>query len=234
MCDVRKSVVRLFLAGVTAGLLLGAMTHANAQDGHPYRVHRETNAIREARIQRTIKETYAHRFEVFGGGGFLRFRPGEYLKKDNQISWAASTTYYFDPKFGVIASAQGSFGNAQTLRGDSQTQAYVPQALINEYYFLVGPSYRFYAKEKIALSVHAQGGIGWGIFEGGAKQQQPADTGLWSDSSGAAFSLGINGDYNFYPNLAFRVTPTYIGTTFDGKMQNNVGFNAGFVYRFGH
>jgi len=30
-----------------------------------------------------------------------------------------------------------------------------------------------------------------------------------------------------------RFTPTYVGTTFGGKVQNNLGFNAGVVYRFG-
>jgi hypothetical protein len=58
----------------------------------------------------------------------------------------------------------------------------------------------------------------------------------------------VNLDYNFYPNLAFRLTPTFVGTTFvgttatgplatggtsTGGFQPNVGFNAGFVYRFG-
>lgn len=58
------------------------------------------------------------------------------------------------------------------------------------------------------------------------------------------FSLGVNIDYNFYPNLAFRVSPTYLGTFYrrppadvnhgpDGTIQNNFGFNAGIVYRFG-
>ena len=59
-----------------------------------------------------------------------------------------------------------------------------------------------------------------------------------------AFSLGANFDYNFYPNLAFRVSPTYVGTFFrrdptdtthgpDGTIQNNWGVNVGIVYRFG-
>jgi predicted porin len=61
------------------------------------------------------------------------------------------------------------------------------------------------------------------------------------------FILGANVDYNFYPNFAFRVTPTYVGTMFNGinltngipngtsngSIQNNLGVNAGIVYRFG-
>jgi hypothetical protein len=56
--------------------------------------------------------------------------------------------------------------------------------------------------------------------------------------------VGINVDYNLYPNLAFRVSPTYVGTFFRrdpldtnhgsaGNLQNNVGVNIGLVYRFG-
>jgi hypothetical protein len=56
--------------------------------------------------------------------------------------------------------------------------------------------------------------------------------------------VGANFDYNFYPNLAFRVSPTYVGTFFrldptdtlhgpPGTIQNNFGFNIGLVYRFG-
>jgi hypothetical protein len=36
-----------------------------------------------------------------------------------------------------------------------------------------------------------------------------------------------------YPNLAFRITPSYTATTFGGSYQNNAGFEMGLVYRFG-
>jgi len=233
MCDVRKSVVRLLTIGLAIGLLAGTSATAKAQrkqDRHP---HRETNASRQARIARTIQETYSHRYEIFGGGGFERFRPGEFLKKDNQITWAANTTYYLNPKLGVIASAQGAFGHATTLQFDQNLNVYVPKAQINEYYFMAGPSYRFYATEKIAVSAQAQGGIGWGIFGGGSKSIPPAELGIWPDQTRAAFSFGVSADYNLYPNFAVRLTPMYLGTTFGGNIQNNVGINAGVIYRFG-
>ena len=233
MCDVRKSVVRLLTIGLAIGLLAGTSATAKAQrkqDRHP---HRETNASRQARIARTIQETYSHRYEIFGGGGFERFRPGEFLKKDNQITWAANTTYYLNPKLGVIASAQGAFGHATTLQFDQNLNVYVPKAQINEYYFMAGPSYRFYATEKIAVSAQAQGGIGWGIFGGGSKSIPPAELGIWPDQTRAAFSFGVSADYNLYPNFAVRLTPIYLGTTFGGNIQNNVGINAGVIYRFG-
>jgi hypothetical protein len=240
MCDVRKSVVRLVLTGLAAGLLAGALNTAKAQVAaqvhiKPRKVahaRRETNASRQARIARNIQETYSHKYEIFGGGGFLRFEPGQYLKRDTQINWAANTTYYFSPTLGLEASAQGSFGHAQTLRGQSFT-SYVPSAQINEYYFMAGPSYRFFRREKFALSAQAKGGIGWGIFGGGSKGFLPQTIGLWQDEARPAFSVGLSADYNIYPNLALRFTPNYLGTTFGGKLQNNLGFNAGVIYRFG-
>jgi hypothetical protein len=244
MCDVRKSVVRLIAMGLAAGMLAGALTTAKAQVSTQVNIkrrqqahaRRETNASRQARIARTIQDTYSHRFEIFGGGGYERFRPGEYLKKNNEVSWNVNTTYFFSPKLGLVGTAQGSFGTAHTYTANTLSpglSAYVPTAQINEYYFMAGPSYRFYAKEKLALSAQAQGGIGWGIFGGGSKGYLPTEVGIWSDATRPAFSLGISADYNLYPNLALRLTPQYIGTTFGGYVQNNMGFNAGIVYRFG-
>ena len=70
---------------------------------------------------------------------------------------------------------------------------------------------------------------------------------MWATSNRPVISAGVSFDYNFYPNLALRVTPTYVGTFFrgnnlntdgslgssNGSIQNNLGFNAGLVYRFG-
>jgi hypothetical protein len=234
MCDVRKTAMRLVLMGLAAGLLAGALAPARAQTKakkkQPARARRETNASRQARIQRTIEDTYSHRWEIFGGGGYLRFRSGQYTKKNNEISWAMAGNYYLNPKLAIVGDARGSFGNAHAII-DNQYGVYRPQ--INEYNFLGGVSYRFYEKEKLAVSVQGLGGMGWGIFSGGAKGLSGTTVGLWPDGIKPAFSLGVSADYNFFPNLAFRFTPTYVGTTFGSTVQNNLGFNAGVVYRFG-
>jgi len=239
MCDVRKSAVRWVMMGLAAGLAVGALTTARAQVGasttihttrQPSRARRETNASRQARIQRTIDATYAHRWEIFGGGGYLRFRSGQYTRKNNEVSWAAATNYYLNPKLAIVGDARGSFGNAHAIV-NNQYGVYNPQ--INEYNFMGGVSYRFYRKEKVALSAQGLGGVGWGIFSGGAKGLSGTTVGLWPDGVKPAFSLGVSADYNIFPELAFRFTPTYVGTTFGGKVQNNLGFNAGVIYRFG-
>ena len=106
-----------------------------------------------------------------------------------------------------------------------------------------GPSYRFYAKQKFAITGNVLGGYSLGNFDGGSKAVPSTKLGMWSTSNRPVFSAGVSFDYNFYPNFALRLTPTYVGTTFqgvnlttgasNGTLQNNVGFNAGIVYRFG-
>jgi hypothetical protein len=244
MCDVRKLAVRLVLSGIAVGVLAGAITPANAQtvtqtqskkrkqESH---AHHETNATRLARIARTTEETYSHRYEIFGGGGYLRFRSGEYLRKNNEITWAAAFNYYFNRKFAVVGDARGSFGNAHAIT-NNEYGVYNPQ--INEYMFMGGVSYRFVAKEKFAVSAQALAGTSWGIFSGGSKNIPATDLGLWESGVRPAFSLGVSADYNIYPNVAVRFTPTWVGTNFVGPngstIQNNLGFNLGILYRFGH
>jgi hypothetical protein len=103
-----------------------------------------------------------------------------------------------------------------------------------------GASYRFYAREKFAFSLQGLGGIGWGIFSGGSKGIPATQLGLWQDGTKPAFSIGVSADYNIQPDLALRITPTYVATTFSSApgapsvaVQNNLGLNVGVIYRFG-
>ena len=220
----QKCVAVMLLAGLMAsgaGIMQAQSTR---------RTRRESNANRQARIARIIKDTYSHKWEVGGGGGYLRYRSGEGLQRNNEVSFWLSGTRYFNPKFGLETDIRGAFGNAKI----SPYNAYLkfnPQ--ISEYAFMAGPTYRFYAKEKTAVSVFALGGAGVGKFDGGSEGIPSSLLGTWPSETRAAFSVGLNLDYNFYPNLAVRITPTYLGTTFGGTVQNNAGFNIGLVYRFG-
>ena len=246
MCDVRKSVARWVTLAIGVGLLAGAMTTAHAQSRKAQtrptqrRARRESNASRQARIARTIEQTYSHQWEVMGGGGFLRWRSGFYTQRNNEVSWAAQTHYFLNPRLSIVGAAQGSFGSAKPLQGlgtnNFTSQSARPQ--INEYFFTGGASYRFLRREKVALSLQGTGGVAWGIFSGGAKGLTGTDLGLWNDGLRPVFTLAVNVDYNVYPNLAVRLAPTYVATTFGspvgGTQQNDVGFNAGVIYRFGH
>jgi len=249
------SVVRVLSLALGAGILVGVaqaqITSSvdiakRKQEAH---ARRETNASRQARIARTVEDTYSHRYEIIGGGGYERFRSGSQLKRNNEINWATAFNYYLNHKFAIVGDAQGSFGHAHALTNNTYGVA-SPQ--INEYFFMGGASYRFYRKEHVALSAQALGGMGWGIFSGGSKSIPGTYLGLWQDGARPAFQVSVSGDYNFYPNLAFRVTPTWTGTTFQSgasapippsllpgpnappsSLQSNFGINAGIVYRFG-
>ena len=243
--DLRKSAARCAahfsgrpggrLSATLATVAAAALIAASAAAQTPTTRH-ETNASREARIRRTITDTYTHRWEVFGGGGYIRFRSGEFTQKNNEVTWNTQANYFLTPKFSIVGDARGLFGNGKPLRDTGfNTQAINPQ--INEYTFAGGVGYRFYAVERFALGVQGLGGVGLGDFSGGSKGLTFVQTGFWQDSAKPAFLFNFVADVNLFPNLAFRFAPTYVGTTFTspsgGSIQNSVGFNAGIVYRFG-
>lgn len=224
---VRK-VVRLVLAGLIVG---AAIVPASAQSAR--RTRRESNANRKARIARTVAETYGHRWEAAGGGGYLRFRPGKNLRQSNEVTFWASTMYALNPKLGVVGEVRGAYGTAQigNVLPSGNTLSFNPK--ISEYSFMAGPSYRLVAREKYTVSAFAEGGVGLGKFDGDSKGLTAADIGVWTGNYAGSFSAGVNLDYNLYPNLALRLTPTYLGTLYGGTLQNSKGVNAGVVYRFG-
>ncbi len=229
MSGFRSGVTRVVVAGLLMGLGAGISAEAQA----PRHGRRESTAVRKARIQRIIEETYGFRNELSGGGGYLRFRAGELIKKNNEVTFYLNDTYFLNPKLGIVADVHGGYGNAKI----GNTIYNIPNPQISEYTFTGGPSYRFYAKQRYAMSVFGTGGIARGNFSGGSKAIPSTLIGIWQDGWRPAFTAGVNFDYNFYPNLAGRVTPTYIGTTFTGPqggtIQNNLGINFGVVYRFG-
>jgi hypothetical protein len=224
----RTTAIR-FLAAAALAIALLAAAPAHAQSRRP---RRESNANRKARIAREIRETYTHRWEVGGGGGFIRYRSGETLQKNSEIAFWANTTYYLNQKLGITGELRGGFGNAK-IGNNTYGINYSPQ--ISEYPFMAGATYRVYRQERYAVSAFALGGAAIGKFEGDTKGVPGPDLGLWPSSTARpAFSLGANLDINLFPNLAFRIAPSYLGTTFGSTLQNNAGFEMGLVYRFGH
>ena len=88
-----------------AGVLLAASMASGAvaaQAQTTSRTRRESSANRKSRIERTIAETYSHRFEVAGGGGYLRFQSGSSLQRNNEVTFFMTGTYFLNPKLGII------------------------------------------------------------------------------------------------------------------------------------
>lgn len=229
MFGIRVCVRRMLVAGLMVGMGVGGGLQGQA----PRRGRRESTANRKARIQKAIDETYSHRQEASGGGGFLRFRAGEQIKKNNEVTFYVNDTYFLNRKLGIVGDIRGAYGNAKI----GNTIFNIPNPQISEYLFTAGPTYRIYAKQKYAISVFGTGGAAYGKFSDGSKGIPSTLIGIWQDAWRPAFTAGVNFDYNFYPNLAGRFSPTYVGTTFTGPqggtIQNNLGFNLGVVYRFG-
>src|SRR5271168_4756619 len=153
-----KCVAGVLLAGSMAS---GAVA-VQAQTTH--RTRRESSANRKARVERTIEETYSHRYEVAGGGGYLRFQSGSLLQRNNEVTFFLTTTYFLNPKVGIIGDVRGAYGNAKIGNNTCATPSCPPVFLsfnpqISEYPFLGGVAYRVYAKEKFAAAVTAEGGV---------------------------------------------------------------------------
>ena len=216
-----------------AVLLVAALSAPSALAQNARRSGRETNANRKARIERQIADTYTHRWEVAGGGGYLRFRSGQFTQKNSEIAFWMNTTYYFNRNLGLTGEVRGAYGNAK-IENLNPYATLVGRPQISEYPFLAGPTYRFRLRQKTALSAFVLGGTAIGKFDGDSKGISAANLGLWpSTSARPAFSIGGSLDLNLYPNLAFRITPSYTATTFGGTLENNAGFEMGAVYRFG-
>lgn len=187
------------------------------------------NARRAARIAQINRETYGHKFETYFGGGYLRFHPGDTKQHINEGAWNLGITDYLNPRLGITADVRGYYGNAYI--GNNPYGIFQPS--ISQYSFLFGPQYRLYMKPKWAISVQGLAGFGHGNFDTGTGGLPASYLGLYNN--GTAFSASVNGlfDYNLSPGLAIRVAPTYLFTNYGGSTQNNLGFNAGVVYRWG-
>src|ERR1700759_1530289 len=101
-----KQVAGVLLAGLVAS---GAVALQAQTTHHP---RRESSANRKARIARTIAETYNHRFEVAGGGGFLSFQSGA-PQRNSEVTFFMTGTYSLNPKLGIIGDIRGAYGRAK-------------------------------------------------------------------------------------------------------------------------
>jgi len=187
------------------------------------------NARRQARIQQIINETYGHKYEAYFGGGYLRFHPGETKQKNEEAAWNVGITDYLNPKVGLTVDVRGYYGTAYI--GNNPYGIFKPS--ISQYTVLFGPQFRVYAKPKWAISLQGLAGIGHGNFDTGTGGLPGYYLGLYPDGTAFNLSLGAPLDYNLSPGLALRLTPLYLLTTYGSNVQNNLGFNAGVVYRWG-
>jgi hypothetical protein len=190
------------------------------------RVH----ARREQRKQRIVQDTYSHKFEVYGGGGYTRFRPGPSLQHINESAWNGGFTDYLWGRLGLTADLRGYYGIA--FIPPNPYNIFKPS--ISQYTFMVGPQYRFVRREHWAIGGQVLVGAAKGNFFANSAELPGTLIGLWPKGTDVSFSAAVPIDYNISPGLAFRIQPGYWLTTFGSTAQvKNLGWNAGLVYRFG-
>ncbi len=105
---------RLSVKCVAGAVLAGSMAiGAVALQAQPtHQTRRESSANRKARAQRMIAETYGHRYEVAGGGGYLRFDSGA-PQRNNEVTFFMTGTYFLNPKLGILGDIRGAYGSAK-------------------------------------------------------------------------------------------------------------------------
>jgi hypothetical protein len=188
------------------------------------------HARRLQRTQRVIQDTYSHKFEVYGGGGYTRFRPGESLQHNNESAWNGGFTDYLWGKLGLTADLRGYYGTAFTYT--SPYNIFRPS--ISQYTAMGGPQYRIVRREHYAISVQGLVGGSRGNFNANDAGLPGTYIGMWPNGTFFSAAVGVPIDYNIAPNLAFRIQPGYWLTTFGSTTQvKNLGFTTGLVFRFG-
>lgn len=190
------------------------------------------NARRRARIRLIVKDTYSHKYDVYFGGGYLRFRPGATLQHMNESAWDIGFVDYFHGRLGAAIDTRGYYGTAYTGRHPSGiNEVYNPS--ISQYTFLAGPQYRFYEGQHWGWTAQVLAGAGHGNFATGTGGLAPGYVGLYNDGTVLNVDPGVSVDYNLGPALAIRLTPNALFTHYNGDFQRNLGWNIGVLYRFG-
>jgi hypothetical protein len=189
------------------------------------------HARREARKQKVVEDTYSHKFEVYGGGGYTRFRPGSTLQHINESAWKGGFTDYLWGRLGLTGDLRGYYGTAFIT--PNIYNIFKPS--ISEYTFMAGPQYRIVRREHWAIGAQALVGAAKGNFNASGSLIPPGTfVGLWPGGMSVSFAVGVPVDYNIAPGLAVRLQPGYWLSTFGSSTQvKNLGFQSGLVYRFG-
>ena len=202
-------------------------------------VQARIRARREQRRVAAIHDVYTHLYEAYLGTGYLRFQPGPgvtglgALQKLNEFEWDLGVTRYFNERLGVTIDGRGAYGTAYIGPANPASGGALNKPSISEYSGMIGPTYRFLLAPKYSVSGRVLAGGVFGNFLSDANGFTAAETGLFPDGGGLAVNASIPVEYNLSPEIGLRVAPEYFLTTFGSKMQNNLGFTASLVVRWG-
>ncbi len=186
-------------------------------------------ARRRLRDRQIIQDTYSHKYEVYFGGGYLRFRPGNSLQHISEASWNVGLTDWVKDKWGVTVDARGYYGT--TFIGPNAYNQFKPS--ISQYSLMAGPSYHFFEGVHWGWSAQLLAGVGRGNFDTGTGGLPGKYLGLYPNGNALNLSAGAAVDYNLSPALTLRLMPMALITDYGSTLNRNLGFNAGVAYRWG-
>lgn len=186
---------------------------------------------REAQL---VTDTYSHRWEVYTGGQYMRFRPGPDVHNSGTGGWTLGATRYFTPRFGITADARGNYGN-NSLGAVNSGGLNTYNVKFATFPFTIGPQYRFYGTSKWSISGAFQVGAIYGYFDRDTNGFPPQLIGLYPASWVGAGIGSIDIDYNLGPAMAIRFAPHVLLDNFGGhgNIDHNQGLLVGLVFRFG-
>ena len=194
--------------------------------------------IKARRAQRrvtAIHEVYDHRFEGYVGAGYLRFTPGPALQRVNEYNWNGGFTRYYNERLGVTLDGRGYYGSPfiRPTQGTPPAGSVgLTKPIVSQYAVLLGPTYRFYLQPRYSISGRVMAGYTQGNFTGDTNGYGTLGV-LYPDSKTFAASATIFAEFNLAPNIGIRVAPEYYLSGFGSTLQNNLGYTAGIIYRFG-
>ena len=189
-------------------------------------VQARIRARREQRRAAAIHEVYDHLYEVYVGGGYLRFTPGSTLQRVNEYDWNVGFTRYFNERLGITVDGRGYYGTPfiRPTQGTPPAGSVgLTKPAISQYAALAGPTYRFYLQPKFSVAARVLGGYAGGNFTSDTNGYGTLGV-LYPDGSTFAVARSFVGEYNVAPNLGIRVTPEYYLSGFGSTIQNSLGF----------
>ena len=206
-----------------------AQSSTASQNQGSVSVQARIRARREQRRIQAIHEVYSHLYEANIGMGYLRFVPGPNLQRVTYYAWDTGLTRFYNQHLGVAVDGRGYYGTTYVGLNFSS----ITKPSISTYAVLAGPTYRFFLQPKFSAAIRVMGGYASGNFSSDTNRFGGKALGLYPDGGTYAISAGIPLEYNVAPALSLRLGPEYFATGFGSTMQNSIGFNGGFVFRFG-
>jgi hypothetical protein len=172
--------------------------------------------------------TYDNPFELYGGLNYMNFMAGPDLAKQMNLGGVElSGTYWVKPRWGAVVD----------FRGDAGTTFVKPQVYFNGralavlYTGMLGVQYRLQENQRVAVDLHAYGGVSHGDF---SETITPAQgSGLYNNVTKPIEAAGGSVDFNTSKRWAVRLSPDVIVEQFGPGSRVFFSISGGLVYRIG-